>query len=84
MATKKRKPYKVAWTESKHPLAVALRKRGVTQRELAETAKVQPADISRVLSGERERFAAGTAQRLYPVVKKWGVKMEDLILSHGA
>jgi transcriptional regulator with XRE-family HTH domain len=80
----KKRPYKVLWTDSSHPLAVALQKKGVSQRQLAGMAGVQPADVSRVLNGERERFAAGTAAKLYPIVKPWGVKMEALILPHGA
>jgi transcriptional regulator with XRE-family HTH domain len=87
MASKKaqkKRPYKVLWTESTHPLGIALRKKGISQRKLAEMAGIQQADLSRVLNGERERFAAGTAAKLYPVVKPWKVKMEDLILPHGA
>lgn len=87
MASKKapkKRPYEVKWEDSKHPLAVALRKKGVSQRQLATMAGVQAADISRVLTGEHKRFAAGTAARLYPVVKPWKIRMEDLILAHGA
>jgi len=80
----KKRPYKVLWTETGHPLAAALLKKGVTQRQLAEMAGVQPADISRVLNGTTPRFAAGTAAKLYPVVKPWKVTMEQLIMSHGA
>jgi transcriptional regulator with XRE-family HTH domain len=80
----KKRPYKALWIESGHPLAVALQKKGVSQRELAGMAGVQPADISRVLNGERERFAAGTAAKIYPFVKPWKVTMEQLILPHGA
>jgi transcriptional regulator with XRE-family HTH domain len=82
----KKRPYKVLWTGTGHPLALALQKKGITQRQLAGMAGVQPADISRVLNGERERFAAGTAAKIYPHVKGWKVKMEDLIMpfSHGA
>jgi transcriptional regulator with XRE-family HTH domain len=87
MATRKpqkKRPYKVLWIEGGHPLAVALQKKGVTQRQLASMAGVQAADISRVLNGERGRFAAGTAAKLYPHVKPWKVSMEQLILPHGA
>lgn len=82
----KKRPYKVLWTEVKHPLGVALQRKGLSQRQLAEMAGVQPADISRVLNGERKRFSADTAAKLYPVVKSWKVRMEDLVLpySHGA
>lgn len=80
----KKRPYKVQWETSTHPLAIAMRKRGVSQRALAAQAGVQAADISRVLNGEFPRFAAGTAAKLYPHVKPWKVRMEDLILSHGA
>lgn len=88
MASKKQKKrtHKVLWIDHGHPLSAALLKKGVTQRQLAAMAGVQAADISRVLNGERDRFAAGTAAKLYPIVKPWKVKMEDLILpySHGA
>ena len=80
----KKRPFKVLWTETGHPLAAALLKKGVTQRQLAEMAGVQAADISRVLNGTTSRFAAGTAAKLYPVVKPWKVTMEQLIMSHGA
>ena len=80
----KKRPYKVLWTEADHPLAVAMLKKGVTQRQLASMAGVQAADISRVLNGERGRFAAGTAAKLWPYVKPWKVTMEQLILSHRA
>ncbi len=80
----KKRPYKILWTESAHPLARALQKKGISQRQLAEMAGVQPADISRVLNGERARFSAPAAAKLLPVVKKWRVKLEDLILPHGA
>ena len=78
----KKRPYKVLWTESTHPLALALRKKGVTQRQLATMTGTQPGDISRVLNGERERFAAGTAAKIYPHVKPWKVSMEMLIMPH--
>lgn len=81
---RKKRPYAVKWEGSRHPLAVALRKQGITQRQLADMAGVQTADLSRVLNGSRPRFAAGTATKLYPIVKKWGVKMEALIMPHGA
>lgn len=82
--TQKKRPYKVLWTTYNHPLGVVLQKKGISQRQLAEMAGVQPADISRVLNGERDRFSAPAAAKLYPIVKKWRVKLEDLVLPHGA
>jgi transcriptional regulator with XRE-family HTH domain len=80
----KKRSYKVSWTASTHPLATALLKKGISQRQLAEVTGVQAADLSRVLNGTRSRFSAGAAAKLYPHVKPWGVKMEALILPHGA
>ena len=76
----KNRPYKTLWTETGHPLAAALLKKGMSQRELANMAGVQAADVSRVLNGERERFAAGTAAKLWPHVKGMKVTMEMLIM----
>jgi len=99
MAAKKRRPRKVevmrktasgrnrfpvTAAKSTHPLAQALREQGVSQRKLARMAGVQQGDISRVLSGYHPRFAAGTAVKLYPIVKSWAVTMEHLIMPHGA
>lgn len=63
-----------------HPLTRALEAQGMSQRQLALAADVQPSDLCRVLSGERPRFGAGTAVKLYAVVKPWGVTLDDLLL----
>ena len=84
MAAKKKVPTRHSVLASTHPLAVALRRRGMTQKELADLTDVQHATICRVLTGVYPHFSADAATRIYAVVKKWGVRLEDLVMSRAA
>jgi predicted transcriptional regulator len=84
MATKKKVPTRNSALASSHPLAVALRRKGMTQKELADLADVQHATICRVLTGVYPHFSADAATRIYKVVKKWGIRLEDLVMARAA
>lgn len=60
---------------------------GMSQAELARRTGVQQATISRVLrgaDGRRRSFTPEQAKRLWPVVKRMGVRREHLLLPPGA
>jgi transcriptional regulator with XRE-family HTH domain len=70
----------VTWEKSKHPLAVALRGHNVSQRQVCMAAGVHTSTMSRVLRGELPGFTARSARKLLPVVRRYGVTMEQLIM----
>ena len=69
-------------SKSTHPLAVALRKRGMSQRWLALETGVPPATVCRVLTGRENGFTSRQAEKIWKFVESWGdVTLESLVFS---
>lgn len=78
--TKERPRKRANIARSEHPLALAIRKAGTSQKWLSDESGVQLPTINRVLNGRWHRFSPESAAKiLSSIPASWEITLEDLL-----